>query len=106
MRLGKLSVAAAMTAAAVALAPSAHADADTDFAHHCRFESVLIPGDSCPDARMCQGWRSHQRGDVEDALYAADREVSSAAPSLGAPRCAKIGRWLLLSAGPAGAETG
>jgi len=32
MRLGNLSVAAAMTAAAVALAPSAHADADTDFA--------------------------------------------------------------------------
>jgi len=32
MRLGKLSVVAAMTAAAVALAPSAHADVDTDFA--------------------------------------------------------------------------
>ena len=31
MRLGKLSVVAAMTAAAVALAPSAHADVDTDF---------------------------------------------------------------------------
>jgi integrase len=46
------------------------------------------------------------RRDIEDALYSADREVSSAAPSLGAPRCAKIGRWLLLSAGLAGAETG
>ena len=32
MRLGKLCVVAAMTAAAVALAPSAHADVDTDFA--------------------------------------------------------------------------
>ena len=30
---------------------------------------------SCADDRMCQGWRSHQRGDVEDALYSADREV-------------------------------
>jgi hypothetical protein len=32
MRLGKLSVVAAMTAAAVALAPSAHADVYADFA--------------------------------------------------------------------------
>jgi hypothetical protein len=32
MRLGKPCVLAAMTAAAVALAPSAHADIDTDFA--------------------------------------------------------------------------
>jgi hypothetical protein len=24
---------------------------------------------------MCQRWRSHQRGDIEDALYTADREV-------------------------------
>jgi hypothetical protein len=32
MRLGKLSVVAAMTAVAVALAPSAHADVDADFA--------------------------------------------------------------------------
>ena len=33
MRLSKLCVAAAMTAAAVALTPSAHADGDTDFAN-------------------------------------------------------------------------
>ena len=32
MRLGKFCVVAATTAAAVALAPSAHADVDTDFA--------------------------------------------------------------------------
>jgi len=52
---------------------------------------------SCADDRMCQGWRSHQRGDVEDALYAADRAVrhcgievafDQAAPGL-------VGLWLL-----------
>ena len=45
-----------------------------------RFETAAFPPlphtrRSCPDDRMCQGWRSHQRGDVEDALYAADRAV-------------------------------
>jgi uncharacterized protein len=38
MRLGMLGVVEAMTAAAVALAPSAHADVDTDFA------DVMMPG--------------------------------------------------------------
>jgi hypothetical protein len=30
---------------------------------------------SCADDGMCQGWRSHQRSDVDDALYSADRKV-------------------------------
>jgi hypothetical protein len=51
---------------------------------------------SCANDQMCQGWRSHLRGDVEDALYAADRAVrhygkggfGQAAPGL-------VGLWLL-----------
>ena len=34
---------------------------------------------SAPHDRICQGWRSHQRGDVEDALYSADLRLANAA---------------------------
>jgi hypothetical protein len=58
---------------------------------------------SCADDRMCQGWRSHQHGDVEDALYSADREVRKCSEWLGSfqagPLTVNPAIVLILSAG-------
>jgi Protein of unknown function (DUF732) len=45
MRLGKFGVVAAITAAAVALPPSAHADVDTDFANELHGHDIYGPKD-------------------------------------------------------------